>query len=71
VLDLRSEPLSISETSSIVRDGDTIKTMLITVHTPRFLTETANAASVLPCPDSFDGKRPVGYDLALAGRCAR
>jgi hypothetical protein len=45
--------------------------MLITVHTPRFLAEAANAASNLPCRHSFDGKRPVGYVLALAGRCAR
>jgi hypothetical protein len=45
--------------------------MLINVNTPMFLAEAAIVASVLPCRHSFDEKRPSGYALALAGRCAR
>ena len=58
------------DVSSILRRGISHETMLITVNTPSFLAEAANAASVLPCWHSFDEKRQPGYVVALAGRYA-
>jgi hypothetical protein len=45
--------------------------MQITINTHNLLTEAAPAATVMPCPRSFDKGRRPGYVLALAGRCAR
>jgi hypothetical protein len=45
--------------------------MLITVHTPTFLAESAMAATVVPYWHRVDENRPSGYVPALVGRCAR